>query len=262
MGWLAVIGVKPLIAAHPNAYDSLLTWLGENGGPDVKSAIASRGGSPEPTSVLPQQAPPVAGPPITPPPSGGPGLPPPGGYQPPPTGFPAPGSPQGGGSGSSKKGLWITLIALVSLLVISGIGVGVWALTKGDDDSDRDTQSDPTDDPTDEPTDDSDRDNDDDSDDQSSGDADCDVLQDVYDASNTITFEYFPESSDPSELSDAVAVLEDNDPTGADEVDDAVQVILTLAAALEVDPEAAYGDEFFDAADALREIESYIDAEC
>ncbi|GAA1730379.1 hypothetical protein [Aeromicrobium alkaliterrae] len=214
----------PLIAAHPNAYDSLLAWLGENGGPDVQAAISSRGGAAEPTSVLPQQAPPAAAPPLTPPPGGaGPGLPPPGGYNQAPAGFPPPGGPQGG-NGGSKKGLWITLGILIFLLVGSGIGVGVWALTKGDDSdtrSDDDTSdTDPTEDPSDEPSDDTDEDD-------PSSDF-CDVMDDVDTAAFDI-YLYFPGLSEEDELTDAVAVLEDNIDDAPDELADAMQVLLDYA---------------------------------
>ncbi|MFT4188477.1 MAG: hypothetical protein QM621_07825, partial [Aeromicrobium sp.] len=58
----------PLIAANPTAYDALLDWLGENGGEDVRAAIASRADQGAPTSVLPappaQPAPPTAQSPV------------------------------------------------------------------------------------------------------------------------------------------------------------------------------------------------------
>ncbi|WP_229053998.1 hypothetical protein [Aeromicrobium sp. Leaf350] len=249
----------PLIAANPNAYDSLLAWLGENGGPDVQSAIASRGGAAEPTSVLPQQAPPVTPPPGGPglPPPGGSALPPPGGYNQAPAGFPPPGGPQGG-SGGSKKGLWITLAVLVFLLVGSGIGVGVWALTKDDDSdtrSDEDTSdTDPTDDPSDEPSDDTD-------DDDTSGDIDCDALDDVSDAGFDIVY-YIPDVDDQSTLDDAVAVLEDFEGTDDADVTDAIELILSFASTVQDDPDAAFGDEFLEASDALGDIDDFIFEEC
>lgn len=217
----------PLIAANPNAYDALLTWLGENGGPDVQAAIAARGGAAEPTSVLPSAPPAQAGPPLTPPP-GGNAFPPPGGVTPPPAGFPSPGAPQGG-SGGSKKGLWITLAVLVFLLVGSGIGVGVWALTKDDDSNDDTSDSDPSDDPTDD-SDDSDRD-DSDSDDSDRDDASsdfCDVASDVDDASFDIYF-YIPGLDEPEDLDEPVAVLEDNIDDAPSDVADAMEVLLDYA---------------------------------
>lgn len=220
----------PLIAANPNAYDALLTWLGENGGADVRAAIAGRGGAAEPTSVLPAAPQGQAGPPLTPPP-GGAAFPPPGGVTPPPAGFPAPGGPQGG-SGGSKKGLWITLAVLVFLLVGSGIGVGVWALTK-DDDSDKDTQSDA--DPTDEPTDDSDSDSDDSDSDSGSGGGDdssssdfCDVIDDVDTAAFDI-YLYFPGLDETDELEEAKGVLEDNVDDAPSDVADAMEVLIDYA---------------------------------
>lgn len=216
----------PLIAANPNAYDALLSWLGENGGPDVQAAIAARGGAAEPTSVLPS-APAQAGPPLTPPP-GGAAFPPPGGATPPPSGFPAPGAPQGG-SGGSKKGLWITLAVLVFLLVGSGIGVGVWALTK-DDDSDKNDSSDtePTDEPTDDSDSDSDRDSDRDKDDDSDSSDFCDVASDVDDAAFDVYF-YIPGFDEPSDLEESVAVLEDNIDDAPSDVADAMQVLIDYA---------------------------------
>ena len=238
----------PLIAANPNAYDALLTWLGENGGSDVRAAIAARGGAAEPTAVLPSAPQAQAGPPLTPPPGGG-AFPPPGGVTPPPAGFPSPGGPQGS-SGGSKKGLWITLAVLVFLLVGSGIGVGVWALTK-DDDSDNNETSDP--DPTDEPTDDSDSD-DSDSDSDSGGDRDdsddssssdfCDVASDVDDASFDIYF-YIPGLDEPADLDEPVAVLEDNIDDAPSDVADAMEVLLDYAdevagveSSLDISPES------------------------
>ena len=220
----------PLIAANPNAYDALLTWLGENGGADVRAAIAARGGAAEPTAVLPSAPQAQAGPPLTPPPGGG-AFPPPGGVTPPPAGFPSPGGPQGS-SGGSKKGLWITLAVLVFLLVGSGIGVGVWALTK-DDDSDNNETSDP--DPTDEPTDDSDSDDSDsdsdgdrdDSDDSSSSDF-CDVIDEVDTAAFDV-YLYFPGLGEEDELEDARTVLEDNVDDAPSDVADAMEVLIDYA---------------------------------
>ncbi|MEG9225937.1 variant leucine-rich repeat-containing protein [Aeromicrobium sp. Sec7.5] len=211
----------PLIAANPNAYDALLTWLGENGGPEVQSAIASRGGAAEPTSVLPSAPPSQAGPPLTPPP-GGNAFPPPGGATPPPAGFPAPGGPQGG-SGGSKKGLWITLGILVFLLVGSGIAVGVWALTKGDD-SDNDNDASDTE-PTDEPTEDSDRDDSDRDEDSSDF---CDVIDEVDDAAFDI-YLYLPSLDEPEDLEESQAVLEDNVDDAPSDVADAMEVLIDYA---------------------------------
>lgn len=212
----------PLIAANPNAYDALLTWLGENGGPDVQAAIAARGGAAEPTSVLPSAPPAQAGPPLTPPP--GAAFPPPGGVTPPPAGFPAPGTAQGG-SGGSKKGLWITLAVLVFLLVGSGIGVGVWALTKDDDSNDDASESDPTDEPTDDSDDDSDRDNNDDEDTSSDF---CDVIDDVDTAAFDV-YLYFPGLDETEDLEDAQAVLEDNVDDAPSDVADAMEVLIDYA---------------------------------
>ncbi len=249
----------PLIAANPNAYDALLTWLGENGGPDVQAAIASRGAGAEPTAVLPPSPVASAAPPLTPPP-GGAAFPPPGGYaQQPPTGYPAPGAPQGGapqGGGGSKKGLWIVLAVVVGLLVASGIGVGVWALTKGDD---SDTRSDDTSDTNDDDSDrDSDRDN---NDDENTSDLTCDDLDDLYDAAYDLTF-YFPDIDDESVLDDTTEIIAPFADFDAPEIQDAVEVMLDFADAVRDDPDAAYGPEYSDASDSLDSIQEYIDTEC
>jgi len=252
----------PLIAANPNAYDALLTWLGENGGPDVQAAIAGRGAGAEPTAVLPPSPMPAAAPPLTPPP-GGAALPPPGGYaQQPPAGYPAPGAPGGApqGGGGSKKGLWIVLAVVVGLLVASGIGVGVWALTKGDDDSDtRTDDNSDTDNGDDSNGDDSDRDDSDD--DQGSSDLTCDDLDDLYDAAYDLTF-YFPDIDDESVLDDTTEIIAPFADFDAPEIQDAVEVMLDFADAVRDDPDAAYGPEYSEASDSLDSIQEYIDTEC
>ena len=250
----------PLIAANPNAYDALLSWLGENGGPDVQAALAARGGAAGPTSVLPSAPPAQAGPPLTPPP-GGAAFPPPGGATPPPTGFPSPGAPHGA-SGGSKKGLWITLAVLVFLLVGSGIAVGVWALTK-DDDSDKNDSSDtePTDEPTDDSDSDSDSDSDRDNDDDSTGDVDCDALEDLEDAASDLT-SYFPEIDEESVLDDAEATIQEFEDYDDADIAEYVDTLLSYADAVRADPDASFGDEWSDALDAEFGIGDYIFENC
>ena len=52
-------GLWPQIAAHPNAYPDLLTWLEANGGATTKQAVAARNAAPSPAvpSPPPPQAP-------------------------------------------------------------------------------------------------------------------------------------------------------------------------------------------------------------
>lgn len=91
------------------------------------------GAVPPPAFPPPGAAP--GGPPSGPP--GGPPFPPP-----PPPGFGGPGTP--GGSGTSGKGIWITL-AIVGVLALVGLIVGlVLLLTGDDDDKDKDQGDDET----------------------------------------------------------------------------------------------------------------------
>ncbi|MFT4299837.1 MAG: hypothetical protein QM597_09410 [Aeromicrobium sp.] len=255
----------PLIAAHPNAYPGLLTWLGENGGNDVKAAIAGRGNgaaAAEPTAVLPPAAPPTPAAPMTPPPGAafpppGGALPPPGGAAVPPAGFPAPGAPQGG-SGGSKKGLWITLGIVAFLLIGSGVGVGVWALTKDDDSQQASTDGEDKKSSND---DDDEKKSDDDDDEKDSDELDCDGLEDVADAADDLNM-YIPDLDEESVLTDAVETIEEFEDYDNEEVAEWVDIFLSFADAIEEDPDAIWGDEYLESSQAASDLESFLADEC
>ncbi|WP_229054000.1 hypothetical protein [Aeromicrobium sp. Leaf350] len=235
----------PLIAANPSAYDSLVAWLGENGGPEVQSAIASRGSAAAASSAAPPAAPAPQGP----------GLPPPGGYGQAPSGYAAPGAPQSG-SGGSKKGLWITLGVLIFLIVTGGIGTGVWALTRGDDSTtSSDDEKKDSDDTT---TTDDDKD---DKDDEPTTEVDCDTLDDLEDAAGDLTL-YYPDLDDESDLEDAVATIEEFADVDDTTIADAVEVLLAYAEELQDDPDAVFSEAWSDAIDAEYEIVDYVAEEC
>ena len=256
----------PLIAANPTAYPALLDWMGEHGDDEVRSVIASRGT--EATSVLPPTAPPTA------PPTGSPtapmaaagAMPPPPGQTPPGQPFPGqpfpgqpfPGQPLGapagqhGNDGKSKKGLWITLAIVIGLLLASGIGVGVWALTKGDGDDDKEETktSEPTDEDTDEPTDDEDV---------------CDVIDEISEAGYEIYF-FIPDLDDVDDLDEAVETLEDLQDGTPEEVSDSIDVLLDYA---EIIADWDYEENDYedppereDAGDAYYDLDDYSYEEC
>lgn len=231
-----------LIAANPSAYDSLVAWLGENGGDDVRAAIASRASTGTPTTVMPA------------------GLPP----QPTGLGQQAPAPARSGGS---NKGLWITLGVLVFLLLSGGIGTGVWALTKddssttsedGDDDKKSDTDTETDDRKTD--TDDEKKDDEKDEDDVPA-DLDCDDLSDLEDAADDLTY-YYPGVDDEETLEDAVAVIEQFEDYDDEDITEIVDVLLTYAEAIAEDEDAAIGPEWDDALDAKYDLSDYVYEEC
>ena len=231
-----------LIAANPSAYDSLVAWLGENGGDDVRAAIARRASSATPTTVM------AAGP-TTPPQA----------Y--------APQAPAAARSGGSNKGLWITLGVLVFLLLSGGIGAGVWALTKDDDssttsDDGDDKKSDTDDRKTDTDTDDDKKKDDDDKKkDDEPADLDCDDLADLEDAADDLTY-YFPSIDDEEMLQDAVAVIEQFEDYDDEDVVEIVETLLIYAEAVAEDEEAASGPEWGDALDAKYDLMDFVYDEC
>ncbi|GAA1730388.1 hypothetical protein [Aeromicrobium alkaliterrae] len=227
----------PLIAANPAAYDSLVAWLGENGGDEVRAAIASRGAAPA-----------------------GPALPPPGGYAPAPAAYAAPVGPQGS-KGPSKKGLWITLGILIFLLVGSGTGVGVWALTKGDDSSTTsdDDQKDTKDSDDRKTSDDDDKKSDDEDDEPV--EVDCDALEDFEDAASDLTL-YYPGLDDEDDLLAAIEVIEPFADSDDQDLAGFAEALLTYADAIEEDEDAIVGPEWSDALDAKYELMDYVLDEC
>lgn len=220
-----------LIAANPNAYDSLVAWLGENGGDDVRTAIAGRASAGAPTAVM----------------TGGP--------TPPPSGF-TPAAPTAARSGGSNKGLWITLGVLIFLLVSGGIGTGVWALTKDDSsttaDEDDDTKTDTEDRKT---------DTDDEKKDDEPADLDCDDLSDLEDAADDLTY-YYPGIDDEEMLEDAVAVIEQFESYEDEDVVEIAEVLLTYADAVAEDEDAVVGPEWEDALDAKFDLGDFVFEEC
>lgn len=219
-----------LIAANPSAYDSLVAWLGENGGEDVRAAIARRASTGAPTTVMA------------------------GGLTPPPTSY-APQAPAGASSGGSTKGLWITLGVLVFLLVSGGIGAGVWALTKDDDTK---TSSDDGDDKK---SDTDDEKKDDEKKDDEPADLDCDDLSDLEDAADDLTY-YYPGIDDEDMLEDAVAVIEEFEDYDDEDVVEIVEVLLTYAETIAEDEDAIVGPEWDDALDAKFDLGDYVYEEC
>lgn len=223
-----------LIAANPSAYDSLVAWLGENGGEDVRAAIAGRASTGAPTTVMA------------------------GGLTPPPT---APASPR---PGRSNKGLWITLGVLVFLLLSGGIGTGVWALTKDDDSSTTSDDGDEKKDGDDRKTDtdgDTKDDEDDEKKDDEPADLDCDALEDLEDAASTVTI-YYPGIDEESDLEDAVATLEEFEGSDEKVIADAVDALLAYAEEVADDEDAIFGDAWEDALDAEFEITGFVMDEC
>lgn len=217
-----------LIAANPSAYDSLVAWLGENGGDDVRAAIAGRASAGAPTAVM----------------AGGP--------TPPPSGF-APAAPTPARSGGSNKGLWITLGILVFLLLSGGIGAGVWALTK--DDSSTSTDDD------DKKEKEKESDTDDEDQDDEPADLDCDDLSDLEDAADDLT-SYYPGIDDEDMLEDAVAEIEQFEGYDDEDVVEMVEVLLTYAEEVAEDEDAAIGPEWEDALNAMFDLEDYVSEEC
>ena len=226
-----------LIAANPSAYDSLVAWLGENGGDDVRAAIAGRAQTGTPTAQLA------------------------GGLTPPPT-APAYAAPAAPRSGGSNKGLWITLGVLVFLLLSGGIATGVWALTKDDDSSTTSDDGDEKkDDGDDRKTDTEDDQKDDDQKDDEPADLDCDALEDLEDAASTVTI-YYPGIDEESDLEDAVATLEEFEGSDEKVIADAVEALLAYAEEVADDEDAMFGDSWEDALDAEFEINDFVLDEC
>ncbi len=238
-----------LIAANPNAYDSLLAWLDQVGGPDVKAALAARGGG-QPTAVQPP-----VGQPTTPPPSG---LPQPGGF-PPPAGV---GHTGAGSSGSNNKVLWIVLGVVAFLLVAGGGTAAAILLTKGDGDSTKDDKETTQDDDSrDDKDSDSDKDSDKDDDKKNSDDLDCDALEDLYDAASDLTL-YYPDIDDESDLDGYISVIEEFEGHDNKEVADAVDDLLAYADYVKSTGDGGYSDEWSDALDAEFAISDLIAEEC
>jgi len=229
----------PLIAANPSAYESLVAWLGENGGPDVRAAIAARRVVEAPTAAF---APvPVAHAPEAYAPVGGP-------------------APR---SGPSNRGLWITLGVLLFVLISGGIGTGVWALTRDDDSStstDEDTTEDDSRDGEDSRTDEEDDSRDEDADDETVA-VDCDALEDLEDAASDLNY-YYPGLDDESDLEDALAVIEDFADADEPEIADAVEILLTYGEYVQDNPDDTFSDEWMESIDAEYAIGDYIFAEC
>ncbi|WP_290581035.1 hypothetical protein [Aeromicrobium sp.] len=222
-----------LIAANPSAYDSLVAWLGQHGGDDVRAAIAGRAASAGPT---------------------------------PPPAAPAPQAPQalqapaGGRAGGSTKGLWITLGVLVFLLLSGAVATGVWALTRDDDSTtttDGDEKTTDTDD--DEKT--SDDGDEDDTRDDESSDLTCDDLADLEDAADDLTY-YYPGLDDEEMLEDAVSVIEQFEDYDDEDVVEIVEVLLTYAETIAEDEDAIIGPEWDDALDAKFDLGDYVFEEC
>ena len=220
-----------LIAANPNAYDSLVAWLGENGGDDVRAAIAGRSPAAAPTAVM-------AGGPVSS-----------------PSGF-TPSAPAPGRPGGSNKGLWITLGILVFLLLSGGIGTGVWALTRDDSSTTADDDDEKKDD-----TDDRKTDTDDEKKDDEPADLDCDDISDLEDAADDLTY-YYPGIDDEEMLEDAVAVIEQFESYDDEDVVEIVEVLLTYAEAVAEDEDAIVGPEWEDALDAKFDLGDYVFDEC
>ncbi|MFT4188571.1 MAG: hypothetical protein QM621_08305, partial [Aeromicrobium sp.] len=203
-----------------------------------------------------QPAPPTAQSPVTPPPAGSvlpppgsPVTPPPGGVLPPPTTFAAP--PQSTGRGS-KTGLWIVLGVLVALLLFSGVGIGVWALTKGDDEKESTTDSETTDDDeSDDPT-------------EEPGDLDCDDLDDLSEA--VADLNYWWPGEDQDTFDDAVAVIEDFEDHGDEDLADWADTWLEYADTLENwtdDPSEVWDSPESEASDAAQyDLDDLIYDEC
>ncbi len=235
----------PLIAANPSAYDSLVAWLGENGGPDVRAAIATRPSAGAPTATFAPT--PAAHAPET---------------------FAPVGSPEPR-SGGSNKGLWITLGVLLFVLISGGIGTGVWALTR-DDDSSTSTEEDTTEDDSrtedeskdgdDSRTDEDDESRDEDADDESVA-IDCDALEDLEDAASDLNY-YYPGLDEESDLEDALAVIEEFADADEPEIADAVEILLTYGEYVQDNPDDTFSDEWMESIDAEYAIGDYIFAEC
>lgn len=225
-----------LIAANPSAYDSLVAWLGENGGDDVRAAIARRASTATPTTVMA------------------------GGLTPPPT-APTMQAPAAQRSGGSNKGLWITLGVLVVLLLTGGIGAGVWALTKDDDSTTTADDDDKKSDTDDRKTNTDDEKDDDQKKDDEPADLDCDDLSDLEDAADDLTY-YLPSIDEKEDLEDAVAEIEQFADYDDEDVVEIVEALLTYADAVAEDDDAATGPEWEEAINAKFELMDYVFEEC
>lgn len=225
-----------LIAANPSAYDSLVAWLGENGGDDVRAAIARRASTAPPTTVMA------------------------GGLTPPPT-APTMQAPAAQRSGGSNKGLWITLGVLVVLLLTGGIGAGVWALTKDDDSTTTADDDDKKSDTDDRKTNTDDEKDDDQKKDDEPADLDCDDLSDLEDAADDLTY-YLPSIDEEEDLEDAVAEIEQFADYDDEDVVEIVEALLTYADAVAEDDDAATGPEWEEAINAKFELMDYVFEEC
>ncbi|MEG9225936.1 variant leucine-rich repeat-containing protein [Aeromicrobium sp. Sec7.5] len=217
-----------LIAANPSAYDSLVAWLGENGGADVHAAIAGRTSAGTPPSATPVHQAPV--------------------HQ----------APVAARSGGSTKGLWITLGVLVFLLLSGGISAGVWALTR---DGDTTTTSDDEKSDTGDESDDRKTDTDEDTQEDEPADLDCDDLSDLEDAADDLTY-YYPGLDDEEMLEDATAVIEQFENYDDEDVVEVVEVLLTYAETIAEDEDAVVGPEWDDALDAKFDLMDYVFEEC